>query len=656
LESLVLCSEKIQAWNPVCKCVSRLVDLKVVHMDLLKALIRCGVQAEKIPEVLASLEKVMDRSELGQNLEQNQRAVLCYILALFLKERKIEAKELIPRFRQAADLSPEGTSLRGAAFMELAQLFEKMAQQHQAIKTLESVLDSHEQSESESHFAGKNEIESLFDGLPSALHPQWPNITKIHYRLGEMLEGKHPERAANHYQIFFNKNPEDRNLLAKLRKWYERWDDFENLEKLLDRGVQVELAKDNFEDMNLPWVIEGLHQIAALRLKSLDNPEGARMTFEQIIQLDFDDSEAHMALAALYDKNQQFRNEAIREHEWLLTQDPLRISSYRAILDHYRAQDKMERAACLADILVLLGEAFPDEERLANEVKGKIPHLRPGTVSEEARVRYLLDQRQNVYLQDLFHTLEKGLNKVYRFRMEKYPVQKSDRIGKSSPPAVAAIWQSVNDLYRAFGGKEVRIYWDRQGQNRLVLENDKVPALIISSDFFPALSELEQNFLVGRVLQYALDGFIVLQKINSRQLENMLQALLKKIDPDSTLMISQEELEEGEKTMSKLSRKSKKNIKPLLDLHVNPDTHVELEDWLNALKNTANRGGLLACGSLKVACDFLTREEGYDPPEEDKKAQMAYRNTIRKSKTILNLFSYAASRNYFTLRELLFES
>jgi len=659
LEGQFQCAEKIGNWDILLEVASRLIELKSVETNYVLALIRSyfhfGNHPEKISLVIKNLETVLDSAELSESLGPLSCAISSFAFGQILQKEKISEKDQIPRWRMASDKAPLGSAIKTASLYQIGLLFEKLEQKHQAIKTFEEVLQCFEEKDSESQDSDNQKIKDLFSQIPEEFTPQWPQKLELHLKMGQMLEENNPKKAAEHYHKYFREHPQDRKLFEKLNEWFEKGEQFEELESLLDHAIQGELQADNVDEINISWCVQGLHRLAALRSKTLNDKEGAQKAFEQIIQLDFEDSEAHMALAALYDQKEDSRKEAIREHEWLLMEDPLRISSYRAILNHYQALKKKERAACLADILLLLGEAFPNEERLAHEVMGKEPSLRPGTISDEGRVRYLLDPLQNVYFQDLFQAMRKGLDKVYRFRMEKYSVNKSDRIDKNSPPAVAAIWQRSQDLYRSFGGKTLRIYWDRIGQGRFVLENDKVPALIISSDFFPTLSDLEQNFLIGRAIQYALDGFIVLQKIKPKDLEKTLQALLKKIDPDHTVMLSKTDLEEAEKTTSKLGRKAKNTIRPLLDLHVNPNTHVELKDWLKALKNTANRGGLLACGSLKVACDFITREEGYEVPENDKKAKRAFVKAIRKSKTLLDLFAYAASRNYFNLRELLFE-
>jgi len=154
---------------------------------------------------------------------------------------------------------------------------------------------------------------------------------------------------------------------------------------------------------------------------------------------------------------------------------------------------------------------------------------------------------------------------------------------------------------------------------------------------------------IRRAIQFILDGHIVLQKIQPTVFEKMLASLLKLMDPDSAvtvLAMTEEEKEHTQRTASKMSRRVKKDVRPLLERHQNPETRLDIEDWIAALEITANRGGLLACGSLQVAGEFILRQEGLDPAE----APGGIRQLVRESSALQDLLLFGCSPEYLGLR------
>lgn len=661
LRSYIFCAEKLNRYDEFCQAAARLVELHAADPALVLSLVKIVGHLQK-PELLQkALGLILDQEELSSRLSHSLLAFTAFVLARSLEKSSASDAELIRRYRTAADFGESGSEIKAESLFRLGQIFQKLKQRHQAVKAFEEVLQEHERAVARSSGGetpdGLGTIE-MFSGLPADYVPHWVEPLTVRLSLAQLLEGHDDRRSAEHYWVYFLSHSEDRALTEKLSAWYEAWNDHQRLANLLAIAVShvpTHYSGPGEANADRKWRCDGYRRLAAVRMRALEDADGARKAFEEVVRLAPDDEEAHMALAVLYDQSPHRHAKAVETHEWLIARDPLRIASYRSLLRHYRELGKPERAMCIAEILVLLGEANREEKILAEAIAQRSPPLRPGTISQEARERYLAHPVQKEYLSDLFHLLHRGLDKVYKFRLEKYGLSKADLVRDDAPAAVAAIAERARAIFRAFGGGDLRLYWDRSAQDRFVLENDKVPALIVSSDFLPLLTDVEQNFLMGRILQYALDGFIILQKARRKSLEKTLNALVKMMDADSTVMVSMnddDEDDELEKTSSKLARKMKRELRPLIEKHLNPSTHLELKTWLAAVHATANRGGLVACGSLQIAADFLTEEADLSPQN----APEVYRQQIRDSKPLRDLVVYAASSQYFALRDLMFGS
>src|SRR5262249_24173373 len=131
--------------------------------------------------------------------------------------------------------------------------------------------------------------------------------------------------------------------------------------------------------------LDGLRELAQLRLQKRKDAAGARTAYERILLEAPEDQEAHDLLAGLYAQGEVDHEKAIREHEWLLKKDPLRTDSWRSLATHVLALGQTYRAGLLAQILVLLRQAEAQDRQRAEEMSARRLEFRRGTVSADAR-------------------------------------------------------------------------------------------------------------------------------------------------------------------------------------------------------------------------------------------------------------------------------
>jgi hypothetical protein len=119
------------------------------------------------------------------------------------------------------------------------------------------------------------------------------------------------------------------------------------------------LPAEGLSDLRLRlW--SGLGEVS---LTQLEDVEMAATALEVAVSLDADNVQRHEQLADVYvAAGPTHQEKAIAEHQWLLTRDPDRLSSYRALAKLYADVGAYDKLWCVAAALSFLHKAEPSLE------------------------------------------------------------------------------------------------------------------------------------------------------------------------------------------------------------------------------------------------------------------------------------------------------
>lgn len=134
--------------------------------------------------------------------------------------------------------------------------------------------------------------------------------------------------------------------------------------KNLARHVRKHLKRAG-DDAPPERLLELWTRLGDLYLDHLGNTELAIEAFEIAAQLDPDSQSRHEQLADLYlEAGEARRGDAITELQALLQFAPDRVEVYKALSNLYKEEGELDKAWCLAQALVFLGAASPEERAL----------------------------------------------------------------------------------------------------------------------------------------------------------------------------------------------------------------------------------------------------------------------------------------------------
>jgi tetratricopeptide (TPR) repeat protein len=244
--------------------------------------------------------------------------------------------------------------------------------------------------------------------LESALKIQ-PDSMEALLMLGHVfMEMGFPAQAVDPYRAALDNDSANDEILFRLGKAYYANDDWSS-------------AKATFHKIqnDSEFWLKGKHYIA-MSLKSEGQIESAAEAFENIIELDENNTEAYFNLAACYRKLEMY-SEAEDAYLNAIRVDPKFVEAYTELANFYREQKQnskgietlqsllewytprtVERSAHVAEILVILGEMQYDSRRYndAIETYSRIIQIEPSVEAYRnlGRSHYRLDRLNEAIL------------------------------------------------------------------------------------------------------------------------------------------------------------------------------------------------------------------------------------------------------------------
>lgn len=186
--------------------------------------------------------------------------------------------------------------------------------------------------------------------------------TKYHYAAAVIARDElaDTELAVERFSLALDDAPQTPKAFEAIDKLLTDAHDWKNLA----RAVRKHLKRLG-EDAAPERVLELWTKLGDLYLDHLGNSELAIEAFEIAAQLDPDNQVRHEQLADLYlEAGEARRADAITELQALLTFAPDRVEVYKALSNLYKEENELDKAWCLAQALVFLGAASPEERAL----------------------------------------------------------------------------------------------------------------------------------------------------------------------------------------------------------------------------------------------------------------------------------------------------
>lgn len=424
---------------------------------------------------------------------------------------------------------------------------------------------------------------------------------------------------------------------------------FEAIDKLLTdahdwkglaRAVRKHLKRLG-DDAAPEKLLEMWTRLGDLYLDHLGNPELAIEAFEIAAQLDPDNMTRHEQLADLYlEAGESRRADAITELQALLTFAPDRVEVYKALSNLYKEEGEIDKAWCLAQALVFLGAASPEERALYQKYRPAqfIPATR--RLTEELWGKAIIHPREDRAVGAIFASTLGAIAGTTAQQPAAFGLAAGDRVDLEHDNRLPA--RVVKYAAGVLALEPTPMLWFDGGDGLRVantVEKGKLqPSLLVGPSVSKSADERELAFEVGKRLAYLRPERYVTYALNNLpKVEGAFTAALlaagapppgtppddaKKLSTTLKQQVPHQVLEQVAILAGKLGPRLGNGL---------------VTGWRSATDLTANRVGLILANDLETAAKVIATETSTT-------------SSLPVKERLRELLAFAASEQYFQVR------
>jgi tetratricopeptide (TPR) repeat protein len=371
----------------------------------------------------------------------------------------------------------------------------------------------------------------------------------------------------------------------------EDYEDLANLQQLLARHYRLGGHRDRLAAM--------LRRLARNYDEHLHNAIKAADSLRQILEIEPNDLDTALRLAAVLTRTPGREVEALEAHRKVAELDPTHVEAYRAIRDLCVLTGDEDGAWCAASALVAIGQAT-DEERGAFETRRQPTlRLRRDTLPPDAWVNSILDPAVDEGVARVFSILYKPLSRILPFKDPKEmgltPADRVDLSGKG-------LFQNMSQAASRVLGIPLPVVYHARGRAGFAKVAFNPPALVVGDDVLTAWRGRELRFSLGRSLVAFAPGFELAGISDPGSLRLFFLAALRIAFPDFPLPDGEGGAAEiATDIAAGLTPAAQGELKEILTAFRKQKKAVDVHSYLAGVDRTAGRAGLLLANDLEIA-------------------------------------------------------
>ena len=386
-------------------------------------------------------------------------------------------------------------------------------------------------------------------------------------------------------------------------------------------------------------------RLGDLCLDQLDDREAATAAYQVAGELAPDDAARHEQLVELYlAAGSARRREAIVELQWLIGRSPNRVELYKALAPLYVAERELDKAWCVAQVLVFLGAASDDEHALFERFRA--PGFAPAArrLTEELWHKAITHPAEDRELGAVFAATGPAIAPAQPIRA--FGLAPDDRIDLVHD--ARALPRIVRDVADVLAIEPAPMVWRSDGDglrvaNTLGERARPVPSLLVGA-LPTSPDERALAFEVGKRLAYLRpERFVALAIATLPRLEAGFAAVRRASQPDAPADGPIDAQINTPVDADGLVARLRAGVPALILEQVGalaasvaerPDA---VAAWRAATDLTANRAGFVVANDLETAARAIATEG-------------TTLSGLAVHERLSDLLGYAASERYFAVR------
>jgi tetratricopeptide (TPR) repeat protein len=464
----------------------------------------------------------------------------------------------------------------------------------------------------------------------------------IHFlSLGDLLAGagEDPEGAADALEQALLLDPRNDVAIDRLDAILTDLDEPSRLAAALGRYLEID-----------PRASAKRMRLAALWSGPLASPHRAVDELRIVVGEAPREAAPRAELARVLEESQRLP-EAITEHLGLLTVEPLRLDSIRALRRLFERTAQPHRAQRAVAALAALGATDAAEIRAVREARSRWTEQAVGAVTNaefEAVIRHP-DERHPATA--LLASMVEALPRLYSMSLDDWGVTKADRLGPRSEDPVRPLVSRVAALLGLAEGFE--IYLVRTGTTNVEVEASQPPAVLVPPTLL-GLPRQEAYLQLGRQLGRIRAATHAALRVPHKDLGLLIAAGVRTIFPDyGRGALPEDRLNDvSQKIARALPRRHRRAFEQAA-LSFRDGGVFDSDRWRSSLLHTGHRASIVASGDVLGAFEHIMRTDRRlvgAPPANSPEELLAL---CRTSAEIIELVNFSLGNELATLNRRL---
>lgn len=586
--------------------------------------------------------KALNMYEKALGIDQHHRPTLEALIALFEKQRDYEQ---VIHFKKTIAETLEGDE-KFDMLVEIGDIWQdRLSNSAKAISSYNDAL------------AIKPHQRTLLHKLMTQYSntKQWAKAVEVLKQVAEMEEDtqrkaryhhsiaviyhqeiKDSDSAIEHFNLALDSDPDNLKDFEAIEQILTPRRDWKSLERNYRKMLHRVAGKDKQAIEEALW-----HALGEIYRTRMQNFEAAAEAFKMASTLSPGNQLRHEILAELYTIMPERWQEAVKEHQFLISQNPNRVDSYKALRRIYQDNRQYDKAWCLCSTLNFMKKADAEEQRFFEQYRMKGMARAQQPLDNENWIKNLFHPDEDPYIGKIFEVCTNVVRPRKLQPQKAYGLKKKDKKDPfTSTEAFARIFGTVVRVLN-LPLPELYVRYDQPFGLQYAITDP--PASVVGQQLLSGYTPQDLTFIIAKHLAYYRgEHYIRLLEPTTAGLKALLLGSMKATLPNFQVPpdIQGQIMPIVQVLQSSLLPVQAEQLKRVVRSFSESKASADLKKWAAAVELTACRSGLLLCNDLDVAVRMINAE----PP--------GFSDVPPKEK-IVQLILFSVSEEYFRLREAL---
>jgi hypothetical protein len=463
-------------------------------------------------------------------------------------------------------------------------------------------------------------------------------LGRLFYSMGVVYrdELKSAEDAVEQFNNSLDHSLENLKAFEAIDRILTQRKDWKNLERNY-RKMLHRIAGKGRKDLEINlW-----HFLGEIYRTRMQQYEPAAEAFKMASSLEPDNSVRHEILAELFLQIPGRIDDSVSEHQWLITKNPYRVDSYKALRKLYFENRQYDKAWCLCATLSFLKKADAEEQQFFEQYRTRGMVRAQARIDNERWLKDLFHPDESVYVGKVFEVVTRAVRSLKVQPIKAFGLKKAQKRPANDTMTFSKTFFYSAQVLNLPVVPELYVQEDRPGSLNFAVTDPMATAC--GASLLSGYSPQDLLFIVAKHLTYYRPEHYIRWVLPTHgELKMLLLAAIKigapdfKLPPDKTGALDQY----VNVLKQRLTPIEVENVGKVVRRFVKSGEVIDIKRWINTVELTGCRSGLLLSNDLEVAARMI-------------QAESSTVDEIPPKEKIKELVLFSVSEQYFRLREAL---